>query len=147
MIAENSLKVMQDFFTDVLNTHELSHLEGYLSPDFLNHTPMPGTRNDAQGYKHGLTVLFIAFYNLRYEIESYSADGGEVEVRWTATASHPGGLIGRHGVIIPTGKQMCWQGVTRARIRDGRIDELWTHQDETRLLAQLSEMPLVLVEN
>jgi predicted ester cyclase len=147
MIAEQGLKVMQDFFENVLNTRELSLLEHYFSPDFIHHTPMPGIRNDAQGLKQGLTVLFIAFHDLRYKVESYQVDGGCVEVKWTATAAHPSGLIGKRGVTILVGRQMCWHGSTRARIRDGRIDELWTYQDEASLLAQLSEMPLVLVEN
>jgi predicted ester cyclase len=147
MIAQQNRKLVLDFFTQMLNSHDLMSIGQFLSPDFIHHTPFPGTTNDAAGYELGLTILFIAYYDLKYTLDECNVQGDTVIARWTAEASHPGGLIGKKGVTIMTGRKLRWTGTTTARLRDERIEELWTCQDEKSLLAQLSEMPLVMTPN
>jgi len=146
-LAERNRKRLADFFTFVLNAHDLTMLDAFLAPDFVNRTPLAGTTCSAAGFRRALTIHFCSYHDLVYTWKNCLVTGDRVSVRWMAEASHPGGLIGKKGVLVPVGRKLCWPGETTARIRDGRIEEWCTHQDEASLLEQLAHMPLVLVEN
>lgn len=146
-LAERNRQRLADFFAFVLNARDLTALPSFLAPDFVNRTPLPGTMSSAAGFRQSLTILFCSYHDLVYTWTTCFVIGDRVTARWTAEASHPGGLIGKKGVLVPIGRKLRWSGETTVRIRDGRIEEWCTHQDEASLLEQLGQMPLVLVEN
>lgn len=147
MIAQEKGQILAEFFANVLNGHDVMVSEDFLAPDFLHHTPAAGMGSDLMGYKQELTLRFIAYHDLQYIVEESIVQGNKVIVHWTAVATHPGGLIGKRGIHIPIGRKLRWSGMTMARLRDGRIEELWTYQDEISLLGQMKEIPLMMVEN
>lgn len=146
-VAERNRKLLADFFTHVLNAHDLVLLDGFLAPDFVNRTPLPGTSRCGEGFKRALTITFCCYHDLRYTWTNCIVKDDRVTARWVAEASHPGGVIGKQGLIVPVGRKLRWEGETVVRIRDGRIEEWLTRQDEASLLEQLGALPLVLVEN
>ncbi|MCC6613353.1 MAG: ester cyclase [Anaerolineae bacterium] len=145
--TERNRKLLADFFEVILNARDLTPLSSFLAPDFVNRTPLPGSSCSAEGFKRALTILFCSYHDLTYTWTNCIVIDERVIVRWVAEASHPGGLIGKKGVLVPIGRKLRWRGETTARIRDGHIEEWTTHQDVASLLEQLSYMPLVLVEN
>lgn len=147
MIAQEKGQILVEFFAHVLNGHDVMISDDFLSPDFLHHTPAAGMSSDKLGFKQELTIRFIAYADLQYTVNQSIVQGDRVIVHWSACATHPGGLIGKRGIHIPTGRKLRWSGMTMARLRDGRIEELWTYQDEISLLGQMKQMPLVMTEN
>jgi steroid delta-isomerase-like uncharacterized protein len=102
--------------------------------------------SDAVGHlEHGDTVgpeafaqvhqaLLAAFPDLRVAVEGTVAEGDDVVVRWTVTATHRGKFLG----IAPTGKPVRFRGMTWHRYRDGRLVEGWDSWNMGGLVQQLA---------
>jgi predicted ester cyclase len=58
-------------------------------------------------------------------------------MRWTATATHKGELMG----IAPTGKQVTITGIAIDRIDGGKIVEEWENFDRMSMMQQLGVIP------
>jgi predicted ester cyclase len=58
------------------------------------------------------------------------AEGELVATRWTARGTNAGQLMG----MPPTGKQVTVNGVTYARIADGRAREAWLSWDTLSMM-------------
>jgi ketosteroid isomerase-like protein len=147
MTCEQNRQLVRAFFDQVMNGHDVKAAEAFLSPDFVHHTPLPGTKDNLPGFQQGLTVLFIAYYDVFYQWDECFTSDETVIVRWTAEASHPGSLFGRGGVPMATGRKLRWSGMTMVRVRAGRIDEMWVYQDEAAVAGQMRALPYIMSEN
>jgi predicted ester cyclase len=147
MISQHRCKLLQDFFTDVLNKRNIDQLADFVSPDFVFSPKLTGVPDTRAGFQQMLTILFIQYPDLTYTLDAIHAQGTRVDIEWTANASHPGGLIGKKGVIIRVGRRLCWHGRTTAIVRNGRIEALLMQQDDASLREQLVQMPDILTEN
>ena len=74
-----------------------------------------------------------AFPDLHFEVDDTVADGDRIAVRWTATGTDRGGLMG----MPPTGKAISLAGCDILRIRGAQITESWSFYDRLALLDQL----------
>jgi predicted ester cyclase len=87
----------------------------------------------------GQTPAYLnAFPDLRGTNDLLLGEGDYVVRRWTWEGtflnefSHP-----QLGTYPPTGKRVRWSGVNIYRMADGRVVELWLHQDDLHLIRQL----------
>ena len=62
------------------------------------------------------------------------AEGEDVAIRWTVSATHRGEFFG----IPPTGKPVRVRGMTWHRFRDGRLVEGWDSWNVGGLVQQLA---------
>lgn len=94
------------------------------------------TNDDARGID-ALTehqwAFIEAFADLNYEIEDMIAEGDRVAVRHTATGIHEGELQG----IEPTGAEVEVPVMIMFRLENGKIAEVWLHDDRLGMLRQL----------
>jgi predicted ester cyclase len=74
---------------------------------------------------------------LRYAIDDLIAEGGKVAVRWTATGTNKGELLG----MPATGRQVTVGGVDIFRLAKGRLVELWLSWDQLGMMQQLGIIP------
>ena len=65
------------------------------------------------------------------------AEEDKVVVRWTASGTHQGSLMG----IPPTGKEVAVTGVDIFRVKEGKLAELWLNWDQLGLMQQLGVIP------
>jgi predicted ester cyclase len=78
-----------------------------------------------------------AFPDIHYTLEEVVAEGEKVVVRWTATGTHQGDLMG----IAPTGKLVKAPGITIFRFAHGHMVEGRTVWDALAFLQQLGVVP------
>jgi predicted ester cyclase len=69
--------------------------------------------------------------------EDLLAAGDQVAVRWTATGTHTGTLLG----IPPTGKHVTAPGISIFRVAGDKIEEGQTVYDALGTLQQLGVIP------
>ncbi len=147
MLAKSNQRLLETFFLEALNAHNLHSIATYVAPDFIFYPQMAGIPNTIKGFQQMMMVMFIQYPDLTYTPETVEVHGSRVTVEWTAEATHPGGLIGRKGVLISIGRKLRWNGVTTVRVRDGKIEALWTEQDDDSLREQLDALPDITCEN
>ena len=147
MLAESNQKLLHAFFQDALNAHNLHLIASYVSPDFIFYPRVAGFPNTIEGFQQMMMVMFIQFPDLTYTPDRVEVRGSRVIVDWTARASHPGGVIGRKGMLIQIGRKLAWNGATTVHIRDGKIEALWIDQDDGSLREQLDQLPDITCEN
>lgn len=87
------------------------------------------------GLKALVAAYLRAFPDLHFEIDDTVSEGDRVAVRWTATGTDRGGLMG----MPASGRQFSLAGCDILRIRDGRITESWSFYDRMALLAQVED--------
>ncbi len=114
------------------NTGDAAIADAIYDPGYVRHakdTPGVGT----EPIKALVTMFREAFPDLRYVVEDAISEGDRVAVRWTATATHLGDLMG----IPPTGRRGTLDGCDILRVSGGRIVESWPFYDRLALLEQL----------
>jgi steroid delta-isomerase-like uncharacterized protein len=78
-----------------------------------------------------------AFPDSHIAIEEMIAEGDLVVIRWRATGTHHGELMGVHA----SGKPVEITGIGIDRIVDGQIVESWTNWDTLGMLGQIGAIP------
>ena len=99
-------------FIEAYNKHDLSSIEEFVAPDFVDHTHKSGR----EGIKQLFAMAFKAFPDWHETIEEIIAEGDKVWVRVTTTATHTGEWMG----LAPTGKKVTSEMVDIYRIVNGK---------------------------
>ena len=108
-------------FIEAYNKHDLSSIEDFVAPDFVDHTHKVGR----EGLKQLFAMAFKAFPDWHETIEDIIAEGDKVWVRAKSTGTHTGEFMG----IAPTGKKLTTEMVDIYRIVNGKIVEYWEVRD------------------
>lgn len=130
-------KAIRRRYHDAWNDGDADALDGIMTPDVVNHSPLPGQAAGVEGFKQALTWMRSGVPDLRITIDSAVAEGDRVSTRWTGTGTHSGELMG----IPATGKAVTVSGIDICRISDGRIAEYWQELDTLSMLRQLGVIP------
>jgi predicted ester cyclase len=78
-------------------------------------------------------VIRAAFPDIHYTLEDLVAEGDKVVLRWSAGGTHKGDFMS----VAPTSKRVMLSGTVTFLIREGKIQEEWSHWDALGLLQQL----------
>ena len=109
-LEENKAVVRR--FIEAYNKHDLSSIEEFVAPDFVDHTHQGGR----EGIKQLFALAFKAFPDMHETIEEIIAEGDKVWVRATFTGTHTGEWMG----LAPTGKKVTSEMVDIYRIVNGK---------------------------
>jgi steroid delta-isomerase-like uncharacterized protein len=112
-------------------------IDELVSPDFVEHNPMPGFGGNREGFKQMVAGLHQAFPDFDTQVQDQIADGDKVVERWTAGGTQEGDFMG----IPATGKHIEIEGMDISRIEDGKIVEHWTQMDAMAMMQQLGVIP------
>ena len=110
-LEENKAVVRR--FIETYNKHDLSSIEDFVAPDFVDHTHH---QVGPEGLKQLFNMAFKAFPDWHETIEDIIAEGDKVWVHVTTTATHTGEWQG----IAPTGKKITSEMVDIYRIVNGK---------------------------
>jgi steroid delta-isomerase-like uncharacterized protein len=127
------------FFEDVFSEGRLEVIDEITSDDFQAHDPQDRF-TDLRGPAASRAVVKLyrnAFPDLRFTIEDVVEQRDRVVIRWTATGTHQGELLG----LAPTGKAATVTGITIWRMAGGRVVEAWTNWDTLGLMQQIGAAP------
>ena len=136
MSAETNLTLVRRFVEEFQTRHNLTAVDKYLSPDFVDHSAPPGLPPDREGVKMQFTMFFAALPDLHAIIHDQVADEHKVVTRKTLRGTHKGDLMG----IPPTGKTVDIEVIDIMAVKDGQITDHWNLVDQLGLLKQLGAL-------
>ena len=136
-MSEENKAVVRRFHDEVLNKGNLALIDELCSHDLVDHTAPPGLPPGVEGAKRTLGIYLAAFPDLHVTMEDMIAEGDRVVVRWTASGTHKGDLMG----IAPTGRRVTVTGIAIDRIAGGKTVEHWEVFDQMGLMQQLGVIP------
>jgi steroid delta-isomerase-like uncharacterized protein len=124
-------------YHDAWNSGDIDALDGIMTPDVVNHSPLPGQPDGVEGFKQALGWMRSGVPDLAITIDATVADGEMVATRWTGSGTHTGVLMG----IPATGKSVTVSGIDICRVSDGRIVEYWQELGMLSMLQQVGAIP------
>lgn len=122
---------------DAINRGDLSVVDELFASDYVLHlgaAPEPSTGRES--IRQLITSFRSAFPDLHLDVEDMVAEGGKVAVRWTATGTQHGTLLGRP----QTGRRARWTGTSLLRFTGEQIAEDWVNMDLLAMLEQLGHL-------
>lgn len=128
--------VLRRILTEAFEHGNVDILDELVTEDFVNHRTPPGIANDREGVKQIIGLERAGFPDIRFTVDHEVEEGDYVIQVATATATHQGRIFG----VEPTGKQVRWQQVHVARMRDGRMAEHWGVSDLAGLWIQIGRV-------
>jgi len=134
-VAENKAVVQRMF--DALNANDLDGVLDVATDDIAVHTAIPGISPGREGYRNLIGLYLSAFPEQHIDVHELVGEGDRVLVRHTHYLTHGGDFAG----MPPTGKKAVVDGLELYRLRDGRVAEMWHHDDFLGLMQQLGAIP------
>ena len=118
---EANKALIRRVFEEVIPGGDAIAMRGLVTPDFLDHDPLPGQPAGAAGAQYVVETMHGAHPDLRFAIDDLVAEGDRVVIRWTLRGTNTGPMFGRP----PSGRSVELAAVVIFRIADGRIAERW----------------------
>jgi predicted ester cyclase len=136
MGIEENKDVVRRYFAEIDRRGEVSVIDEFVSPDFVDHGPSPGCTPDRTGLKQAFEMFRTGSPGI-HRIDDIIAEGDKVVARVTGEGVHEGDLFG----IPPTNRPMKVTGITILRVEDGKIVERWVEVDMLGALQQIGVIP------
>jgi steroid delta-isomerase-like uncharacterized protein len=120
------------------NAHDPDGVARLVSNDFVSESDtLPAALRGPEAVRQVVQMYVQAFPDLHFEIEQTLAGGDYVTLRWLATGTHGGALMG----IPPTNKRVVTHGCTVEEVRYGKLVREWVYWDTGNLLRQIGVLP------
>ena len=136
-MSEENKALTRRQLEEVFNKHNPGAVDQFFGPDYVNHSALPGMPNDRDGLKASVSGFLSAFPDLKVTSDFQVAEGDKVVMRYTATGTHTGELMG----MPATGKRVHMTGISIARVAGGKIVEEWNEADMMGMMQQLGVVP------
>ena len=136
MSAENK-KIAQRIIKEVWSDGNLAIVDERYAADFSHIDPLAPGANNIEMYRQYVQLLHNAFPDMQFEITEQVAEGDKVAVRFQASGTHKGEMMG----IPATGKEGSITGITTYHIVDGQVLNETSEWDALGLLQQLGVIP------
>jgi steroid delta-isomerase-like uncharacterized protein len=137
MSTEQNKTVVRRFFEQANDQARFDLLDEIVADDVVLHTPAPIGTPGRAGMRQLLGFFRAAFPVQHTEIHTLIAEGDLVVAHHTHYATHGGDFMG----LPATGREVAVQGIEIYRVVDGRIAEMWHHDDMLSLFQQLGMIP------
>jgi predicted ester cyclase len=137
LMSEESKAIYRRMSEEVWNQGNLDRAGELYTPDVVIHSARPGTPPGIAGVTATVSMLRQAFPDLKISNESMIAEGDLLTVRWCASGTHRGELLG----APPTGNRVEFGGISIVRMSGGKIAEIWGESDQLGLLQQVGLIP------
>jgi steroid delta-isomerase-like uncharacterized protein len=136
MSTEANKILARRVFEEVLNERNLNLLDELATPDYIEHSPLPGQGTGIEGIRDRYTTVFNAF-DFQFAIDDVIAEGDKVVLRWTQTGTHIGPILG----MPRTGRSFRTTGIEIWRVENGKLAEHWDVVDIFGQFMQLGLLP------
>lgn len=139
-VGEQPSEIARRYFDEVVNDRRLEVVHEVFADDFLNHAAPVGQQLGTDALIEFFASLQLGFPDFRARLDELVPAGDRITVRFTFSGTHTGEFMG----LAPTGRRVTMSGIDLLRVADGRIIELWGHEDWLGLLQQLGHAPEAL---
>jgi hypothetical protein len=136
MTSEEEKELVRRYI-DALNSGRLDEFEELLTPDYDDHTTMPGIPPGREGAMIAHKILTNSFPDTHFTIDELYVEGDKAVLIATGRGTHTGDFFG----VPPTGKTVSWWGIRILRLADGKIAEGWALFDQRGIMQQLGIIP------
>ena len=136
-MAGEPKEIVRAFVEEYQEKRDPDAFERFLSPDVIDHTPMPGAPAGAEGVRLIFEMLWSALPDMRVEIHQQIAEGDMVATRKSFVGTHRGTLFG----VPATGRVVHLDLIDIVRVQGDRIVEHWNLVDAAGLMQQLGASP------
>jgi steroid delta-isomerase-like uncharacterized protein len=134
MTSTRNKQIVEEFITALFTDGDLTAVDRYLDPDFINHDPpLPGAPDGPDGMRQAAELFRQAFPDWRSDVQHMIAEDDLVAEHFVAHGTHHGSVMGE----TPTGHDVVLRGVNIFRIAQDKIVERWGRLDDLGLLQQL----------
>jgi predicted ester cyclase len=134
--AEEQNKALVRRFLEAVQEGDADTMHELLSPDFVDHSLLPGQEPGRDGYIEAVAEDHTAFSNIRYDKEDMVASGDKVITCHATRAIHD-----RRAwmSIAPDGREWDVMAILIHRILGGRIVEEWSANSVNLILEDLQQ--------
>lgn len=139
-MAEAPDTLAHRFHMDLFKKGDLAAADEILAADFVNHGAglPPELATGPEGAKRFAQAIRAGFGDeVNISHEDVIVHGDRVVIRWTASGTHKGDLLG----VPATGKPVKITGIDIFRVKDGKLAELWQNWDQLQMLQQVGAVP------
>ena len=138
MSTAHNKQIVQRVYDEIINQENAALIDELFAQTVIVHDPFSGTTQGIAAFRQLLGLFDQAFPHHRATIEAIIAEGDQVVVLHTHTATQTGPFMG----MPPTGKSVVVNGLELFRLSDGKIVEFWRKDDDVSLLMQLGILPM-----
>src|SRR5690349_4528081 len=93
MSAESNKALVRQFIEEAQSQHDLTAVDRFMAPDFVDHSAPAGLPPTAEGVKMQFGMFFGAIPDMRAVIHAQVADDDTVVTRKTLSGTHQGALF------------------------------------------------------
>jgi predicted ester cyclase len=135
----NNKDIVESFIQELFTKGDLTAVERYLDPGFVNHNPpFPGAPDGPEGMRIAAATFRASLPDWHSDLGLLVAEGDIVVEQFAASGTHTAApLMG----VPASGETITLIGVNIFRIEGDRIVERWGYLDELGLLRQLGLVP------
>ncbi len=137
MSEEENKALVRRFVDEVQSKGNIDAIDGFCSPEFINHSAPAGVPSNREGVKLVTAMFRQAFPDSYFTVEDMIAEGDKVATRKTFHGTHEGEFLG----IPPTGRPVSIGLIDIVRVADGRVVEHWSIGDSLGMMEQLGVIP------
>jgi steroid delta-isomerase-like uncharacterized protein len=138
METEKNQVVVHRYIDEFWSEGKVELAEELISPAYTRTDPStPWVTGDREGVKQVMLSLRSAFPDLHFDTQELIPTGDKVIVRWTATGTHQGELLG----IAPSGMSVSIMGTSIYRLSGGQMVDEYTIWDSMGMMQQLGVIP------
>jgi steroid delta-isomerase-like uncharacterized protein len=138
-MSDQNKAVARRYVDEIWNQGNLAIIDELVAPNATFHDPsVPGGKfTGPEGMRKFVQIYRGAFPDVHLTINDLIAEGDKVVIRWTATGTHKGELMG----IEPTSKRVTITGCDIDVYQNGKVVEVWASYDMLGMLQQLGVVP------
>lgn len=132
MTEQKNKDVVRRAIEEIWHKGNMKVAEELTDPEYVGHMPGGQEIMGIDGIKDCIAKFRESFPNVHMRIESQVAEGDEVVTSMIVEGTQKGVLKTAPGKpdLQPTGKPISVRGMSRVRLRDGKVVEEWVTWDE-----------------
>ena len=131
----NTKELAQRWFEEIWNRKNSGVIHEMMHPEGVGRTEGGAITGPGDFEQQMFVPLNAAFPDLSVTLDGIISEGDDAVVRWTATGTNAGELLG----IKATGRRLNFSGMTWLRFSEGRIVEGWDRWNLHGLLGLLQQ--------
>ncbi len=128
---QENLNLLSEFSAHVFVNKDLTNLEAYMHPDYIQHNPF--VDQGIEGFRGFFSDWFTSIPDFSYTLKNIIADEEYVWVYGTYTGTHTNTWLG----IDASNQVYAFDAVDIFRVEDGKLAEHWDVLDLQTLFKQL----------
>ncbi len=123
MVSEEENKALARHLMEaVWKQGALDVVDEMLTPDFVDHSLLPGQASSREGYKQSAAEFYAAFSFADFTIEAQIAEGDKVVTKFSTRCIQRGEFLG----VPPSGEVGTYSTIRINRIVGGKIADEWS---------------------